>query len=151
MQLESLESLLSQALKHAAKGRALKADLCATTVHQRIESTYGNPLNWRSGGLVEIIHRGPQGELSNLGLFQELFYLRTESRKLQRTSNNPAGVVARVEFVEGAHWVGTVKKPFHQFEETPHELAALQARFDELIEEFADELPPLAPSCAPTP
>lgn len=144
MQLESLESLLSQALKHAAKGRTLKADLCASTVHQRIESTYGNPCNWRSGVLVEIIHRGPEGELSNLGLFQELFYLRTESRKLCRFVGDSTGMASRVEFVEGAHWVGTVKKPFHQFEETPHELAALQARFDELIEELTDELPPLS-------
>lgn len=137
---ESLESLLTQALNHAHKAKALKADLCAVRVHRKCESVYGNPANWRAGGLIELLHRGKLGELSNLGLFQEFFYRSTDARKLTRFTSEPGGLPVRVEFVSGDYWLAPRAQPFHEFEETPTELLALQSRFEELMEEFEEEL-----------
>jgi len=138
--MESLEQLLAQALKYAHKNKPLASDLKAIQVHRRCESTYGNPANWRMGCLVELLHRGQLSEISNLGLFQESFYRHTDARKLTRFTGSPEGQAVRIEFVSGDYWLSPRHKPFHQFEETPQELLSLQARFEELMEEFEEEL-----------
>src|SRR5271167_938249 len=138
--MESLEQLLAQALKHAHKNRVLQADLKAVQIHRRCESTYGNSANWHNGSLVELLHRGSLGEISNLGLFQESFYKQTESRRLQRFIGLPEDRAVRIEFVSGDYWLAPRHKPFHEFEQTPYELLSLQARFEELMEEFEQEL-----------
>ena len=138
---ESLESLLASALKHAHKCRALRADQLAIKIHQQVQNAYANPLNWRPGGIVELVHRGPNSELSNLGLFQESFYRNSTDRRLTRFSGELApGVAVRVEWVAGAHWLSPQPRPDHPFKETPHGLLALQARFEELMESFSEEL-----------
>ena len=137
---DSLESLLAQALKHAHKNKMLQADLCAIRIHQKCEQSYGNPNNWRLGGLVELVHRGPDGTLSNLGLFQESFYKLTEARKLGRFNNAAGDLPVRIEFVAGDHWLGATPSPYSYREETPSEILELQARFEELMEEFEEEL-----------
>ena len=139
--MESLDSLLASALKHAHKSKALRADQLAIKIHQQVQNAYANPLNWRTGGVVELVHRGPQGELSNLGLFQEAFYRNSSDRRLSRFQGKLApGVAVRVEWVAGAHWLSPQPRPDHPLEETPHEILALQARFEELMESFSEEL-----------
>jgi hypothetical protein len=137
--MESLESLLSQALKHASEGKCTRHE--TREIHSLIRSSYGNPLNWRPGGLVELIHRADDGTLSNLGLFRESYYNRTSARRLQRFNGDPTSEPSRVEFVEGAHWVGPVAdSSYHKYEDTPQDLAELKKQFDELVLEIEDEL-----------
>jgi hypothetical protein len=113
-----------------------------------VEHSYGNPANWTAGGLVELIHRGPDGTLSTLGIFQESFYRKTGARKLSRFSAtpSPASPPAKVEFVSGDWWLSPYCKPTRKFEDTPDELLALLARFEELMEQFEEELEEFDPS-----
>lgn len=136
--MESLESLLDQALKHARKGHALQADMCACRIHQRCQASYGNLANWTPGRLIRLVHEGEI--ISDLGLFRELFYRRNGARKLVRFNGEPVNETPVTELVHGAWWLSPRIKPFHEHDETPEELIALQSRFDELMQEFSEEL-----------
>lgn len=142
--MESLESLLSQAIRHAQKGKALQAAICACQVHAQCKRSYGNPANWKPGKLVRIIHIDSQGSESDLGLFREMFYRRTGARKLVRadgalTVASPTESVF-IELVSGQWWLEPYHKPFHETEDTPEELVALQKRFEELMHDYDEVL-----------
>ena len=132
----SLDYLLHLAIEHQRKNKKLLADLTLIKIHQEVQSTYGNPRNWRPGALVELLHRSDTGEVTSLGIFQESFYRGTSDRRLQRSDST---VSDRTEWVSGRYWTEPCPTPFHQFEETPLELEQLQQRFDELLSQIIEE------------
>ena len=100
-----------------------------TAPHQ---STYANPLNWRTGKVIQLIHAtdGP------LGLFQEYFHILSPSaRRLLPCAGSLQ--IDRDELVFGDFWL----HPKFRAPETDSEaeIRAITLRFNELMEEEFDE------------
>jgi hypothetical protein len=98
-----------------------------------VVSTYANPLNWRLGKVVNLIH-ATEGSLGN---FQEYFHNRSPTAR-RLLPANPAATVDREELVFGDFWL----HPKFQADpepETDQEIRAIEARFKELMD-YEDEL-----------
>jgi hypothetical protein len=91
------------------------------------QSTYANPLNWRLGKVVELIHH----EEGTIGVFQEYFHkLSPTARRLLPA--NPALVVDRQELVFGDFWLHPkFQAPIETDSEA--EVRAITQRFNELM------------------
>jgi hypothetical protein len=92
-----------------------------------VQSQYANPLNWRLGKVVTLIH-ATEGSLGN---FQEYFHSRSPSAR-RLLPANPTALVDRSELVFGDYWL----HPHFQGPPEPEsetEIRAIEARFLELM------------------
>lgn len=131
---DPLQSLLREAL-HAQRSDPTKAHK-APLVAQPDPGDLYQPSCWKPGKLIILIHVAEDGSKSLLGLFQEQFNTRASARRLIPP---PAAVRAATqnlsalphEEVRGSYWLQPQKFCFSK--ESPEELRALHARFNELM------------------
>lgn len=100
-------------------------------------SVYANPLNWRLGKVVCLIH-ATEGSLGN---FQEYFHSRSPTAR-RLLPANPSAAVDRNELVFGDYWLHPrFQGPFEPEPDSDAEIRAITARFNELmtLEEEEDE------------
>jgi hypothetical protein len=98
------------------------------------QSTYANPLNWRLGKVVCLIH-ATEG---SLGIFQEYFHrLSPTARRLLPAI--PGLAVDRNELVFGDFWLHPRFAAVGPQDDSEAELRAITARFNELMD-LEDEL-----------
>lgn len=91
-------------------------------------STYANPLNWKTGKTVELVH-ATEG---SLGIFQEYFHkLSSTARRLLPAAGGVPAVCQ--ELVFGEFWL---HPKFHAMPEPEdaREIRAIEARFRELMD-----------------
>jgi hypothetical protein len=98
-----------------------------------VQSTYANPLNWRLGQVVSLIH-ATEGSLGN---FQEYFHkLSPSARRLLPA--HPAAVPVRSELVFGDFWLHP-KFSAQSEPDSEAEIRAIEARFRELMDEYEED------------
>lgn len=97
-------------------------------------STYANPLNWRLGKIVNLIHV-TEGSLGN---FQEYFHrLSPSARRLLPAV--PGLLADREELVFGDFWLHPKFSAVEHEPDSEAEIRAITLRFNQLMEEFEDE------------
>lgn len=120
--------------------RDIQRDLAATNQRRSLEppkpqiSIYANPLNWRLGKVVNLIHR-TEGSLGN---FQEYFHsLSPTARRLLPAAQ---GLVPdRSELVFGDFWLHPKFSAAEPLEDSQAEIRAITLRFHQLMSEYEDE------------
>ncbi len=120
--------------------RDLQRELDATQKAQEVkkkaepkQSTYANPLNWRPGRVIELIHQTD----GSLGMFQEYFHkLSPTARRLLPAA---AGLAAQSsELVFGEFWLHP-KYSAQPINDSEAEIQSIIARFNELMDEWAED------------
>jgi hypothetical protein len=112
-------------LEEQRKQRAKVVSLVPPPPHL---STYANPLNWKTGRVIELIHQTE----GSLGLFQEYFHKLspTARRLLPAAAGLPASAS---ELVWGEFWLHPKFQAMPEPEDA-REIRAIEARFRELMD-----------------
>ena len=93
------------------------------------QSTYDNPLNWRLGKVICLVHASE----GTIGIFQEYFHkLSPSARRLLPAAQGLA--VERNELVFGDYWLHPRFSAVGPQDDSDAEVRAITARFNELMD-----------------
>ena len=93
-------------------------------------STYANPLNWKTGRVIELVH----AQEGSLGLFQEYFHkLSPTARRLLPAPVGSLPSPGASELVWGEFWLHPKFQAMPEPEDA-REIRAIEARFRELMD-----------------
>jgi len=93
------------------------------------QSTYANPLNWRLGKVICLVHASE----GTIGIFQEYFHkLSPSARRLLPAAQGLA--VERNELVFGDYWLHPRFSAVGPQDDSDAEVRAITARFNELMD-----------------
>lgn len=140
---DDLEALLSQAKREAYQARVKKEKVKSSLPKLVIKRQADE--EWTIGSTVCLIHKDAQGNETALGLFIE--HLRNGSRWLRPTAESLSP--DHTEIVTGSWYLHPSIREIPL--DTPHEVKAIRARFEMLIQEFDDEHPALRLETIPDP
>ncbi|CAM5998778.1 unnamed protein product [Sphagnum balticum] len=97
------------------------------------QSTYANPLNWRAGRTILLVHNveGP------LGLFVEYFHSKSPTAR-RLLPAQPGAVASSEERVQGDWWLHPKNSAPISPEESDEEIRQIISRFNELLDQFLE-------------
>jgi hypothetical protein len=142
---DDLEALLKQAKKEAFKAKERRQKARALVPKLVIKRQADQ--EWTQGQTLCLIHRTSDGTETALGLFTE--YLRNGSRWLRPSAETISP--HHTEIVTGSWWLNPTIREIPV--DSHHEVRAIRARFEMLIQEFEEDnnLPSISTLMAETP